>query len=147
MSPVPPAPEEIAFYYHGLYRALHRYRTATIVGWIIVFAGLAGIPLGWRSSSMHGLLDMMLCGGTIVAGLVVVSEAVSFLAAYTGVRFPSTPSDPAADAEVGLVQDVRRLMNDVEEGGWQEAYAAIGALKTLGTRYGLPPPGSGQQTG
>jgi hypothetical protein len=143
MTPVPPSPEEIAFFYHGFYRVLRRFRVATLAGWIIVFAGLAGIPLGWRSSSMHGMMDLMLCGGTIVAGLVVVSEAVSFLAGYTAIRFPSRPSDPSGETETGLAQEVSVLMKDVEGGGWQDAYAAIGALKAIGTRHGLPAPGSG----
>jgi hypothetical protein len=137
----PPTTNELEFYYHGFFRILRRYRAATVTGWIIVFAGVAGIPLGWKSGSTHGLLDLLLCAGTIVGGLVLVSEAVSFLGAYTAVPFPS--SGEAEDALQGddLLVEIRRLMKDVEAGGWQEAYAAIGVLQRLGVRHGLPPPG------
>lgn len=140
MNETAPAPEEIEFYYHGFHRALRRYRTATFTGWIIAFAGVAGIPLGWSSASMHGVLDLLLCGGTIVAGLLVVSEAVSFLAAYVAVPFPPLRAADEAAQDTGLVAEIRLLMKDVEGGGWQEAYAAIGTLKALGVRHGLPDP-------
>jgi hypothetical protein len=134
-----PLPAELEFYYHGFHRVLRRYRMATVMGWVIVFAGLAGIPLGWRAASTHGLLDLLLCGGTIVAGLSVVSQAVSFLEAYVAVPFPSLFSGEEAHVDSDFVPQIRILMKDVQEGGWQEAYAAIGILKALGVRHGLPP--------
>ena len=141
MNETVPGPGETEFYYHGFYRALRRYRMATITGWIIVFAGIAGIPLGWNTGSMHGALDMVLCGGTIIAGLLAVSEAVSFLGAYVAVPFPALHAAEGAGPEEGLVAEIRVIMKDVDRGGWQEAYAAIGMLERLGVRYGLPSPG------
>lgn len=132
-------PAQQEFYYHGLYRVLRRYRTATIAGWAIVFAGVAAIPLGWNAGGGHGLLDLLLAAGTIVAGLVLVSEAVSFLAAYLAVPFPEDV--PEGGETPGAASEIRLLMNDIENGGWQEAYAAIAGLRAIGVRHGLPPPG------
>lgn len=133
-------PAELEFFYHGLHRALLRYRTATIIGWVIVLVGAAGIPLGWRAAGAHGLLDLAVCGGAIVAGLVVVSESVSFLHTYLAVPFPAA-GDGAAGDRSALIEDLRALMLEVDTGGWQEAYAAIRLLRVLGERHGLPPPG------
>jgi hypothetical protein len=141
MNETSPGPEEIEFYYHGFYRALRRYRMATIAGWVVVFTGVAGIPLGWNSGSLHGGLDILLCAVTIVAGLLVVSEAVSFLGTYVAVPFPAPPAAEGAGPEGGLIAEIRLIMKDVDGGGWQEAYAAIGMLERLGGRCGLPPPG------
>lgn len=140
MNQPAPSPEQIGFYYHGLHRVLRRYRTATIIGWVVVFLGVAGIPLGWNAGRAHGLLDLLLCGCTIAAGLVLVSEAVSFLGAYLTVPFPRAVAEPAPEGEPEFVLQIRQLMKDVEAGGWQEAYAAIGTLRALGVNNGLPPP-------
>jgi hypothetical protein len=32
-----------------------------------------------------------------------------------------------------------QLLKEIEEGGWQEAYAAIQKLRDIGTAHGLPP--------
>jgi hypothetical protein len=132
-------PAELEYFYHGFHRALQRYRSATMIGWVIVLAGVACIPLGWRTAGAHGLLDLAVCGAAIVAGLVVVSESVSFLHAYISVPFPV-----AGDADAGRsapVEDLRALMQEIDKGGWQEAYAAVRLLRVLGERHGLPPPG------
>lgn len=140
MTPSAPSPDQLEFYYHGFHRVLRRYRSATITGWVITFAGVAGIPLGWNAGRTHGLLDLLLCGCAIAAGLILVSEAVSFLGAYAAVPFPPASPDTGSDGEPELVQEIRLLMKEVESGGWQEAYAAIGTLKALGLRHGLPAP-------
>lgn len=141
MAPAAPSPAELEYWYHGFARALRRYRTATVLGWLIVLAGVAGVPLGWRAAGSHGALDLLLCGGTIVAGLLLVSECVSFLHAYIAVPFPLAPADTEAVGPLQVLEELRALMHDVDAGGWQEAYAAIARLETIGARHGLPPPG------
>jgi hypothetical protein len=34
--------------------------------------------------------------------------------------------------------EIIEIMKDVDEGGWQEAYAAIDRMEALRTKYGLP---------
>lgn len=139
MNSVPPSQEELEFYYHGLYRALRRFRIMTILGWTVVALGIASIPMGWRSGQIHGLLDLALSGSTVLAGLALVQQSVAFLAAYLRVPFPAATDGDGSDQPSGVVHEIRELMKDLDEGGWQEAYSAIGKLKEMQSRYSLPP--------
>jgi hypothetical protein len=139
MNNASPNHEELEFYYHGLYRALRRYRIMTIFGWIVVAVGIASIPMGWRSGQTHGLLDLALSGSTVLAGLALVQQSVAFLSAYLQVPFPTAAGGEVSDELSEVVREIRQLMKDLDEGGWQEAYAAIGKLKEMQSRYGLPP--------
>ncbi len=132
-----PEEAELRFYYFGLYAVLRRYRAMTVVGWIIVAIGLASVPLSWRLGTPHGLVDTLLSAGTVIAGIVVVQQNVASLAAYLHVPFRerpggTTPPPPA-------IQYIEELMHDIDEGGWQDAYAAIEKLEQMQDSYGLPP--------
>jgi len=139
MSDRPLSESELEYYYHGLFKVLTRYRLATIIGWLVVLVGLIGIPLGWEFGRPHGLVDIALSAFTILAGLTVVQQAVVSLSAYVTVPMQSlTAGDSPAERPAAL-KDIIEMMKEVEDGGWQEAYAAIGKLQEMQATYGFPP--------
>ncbi|MER3523918.1 MAG: hypothetical protein C4326_07580 [Ignavibacteria bacterium] len=125
---------ELQYFYFGFYRVLRRYRTTSLVGWAIVLLGCLSIPFGWRLSRPSALVEIALTGLTILAGLVVVWQNLSALEQYLRVPFPVDASSTAD----GALSEIRELMNEVDEGGWQEAYAALGRLNELQQKFGLP---------
>src|SRR5512146_1522731 len=136
-----PTEAELRYYYFGLHSVLRRYRTMTILGWIIVALGLATVPLSWRLGTPHGLMDTLLSAGTVVAGLAVVQQSVAALSSYLHVPFGDRPggvrTGGTADRHPAMLQ-IEELMRYVDEGGWQEAYAAIEKLEKMQDSYGLP---------
>lgn len=132
----PPSEMELRYFYFGFHRALKRYRSMTIIGWLVVIIGCLSFPIGWSVGRHGGIIEIMLSCATIVAGLGLVSQSISSLEGYVKIVLPiKTEGDRHP-----LVHEVVDLMRDVDEGGWQEAYAAIRKVETLQTRYGLPPP-------
>ncbi len=132
--------QQFQFYYRGLYSALKRYRAATILGWIVVLAGVAAVPLWWGTIGNHGLIDVVLSCCTITAGLALVSESVSFLTTYLTVPFPVPQADNGGDVVPEAVREIQVLMGDIEAGGWQDAYAGITKVRALAAQYGLSLP-------
>lgn len=128
---------ETEFYVAGLYRVLIRYRTMTILGWIIVLAGFAGIILGWNVPQSHGLIDTLLGAFTIIAGLTLVYQSVVSLEAYVRVPFPHTRPANGGDDLHPALRRLLPLLAEIHEGGWQEAYAAIGTLKQVDLEFAL----------
>jgi hypothetical protein len=126
----------LEFYYVGLYRALKRYRFATVLGWLIVLLGCASVPLGCGYAGEHGLIDLALSCCTIVSGLALVQQGISSLAAYVRIPFPVTGDTDAASRP--WVGELVQLMKDVDDGGWQDAHAAIRTLKAMAVTHGLP---------
>jgi len=134
---VTPTEAELGYYYFGLYAVLRRYRVMTILGWTIVFLGLASFPLSWHLGTPRGLIDTLLSLGTAVAGLAVVQQGVASLTSYLHVPFSNRPgAPPAPHPAIGYIEE---MMRDMDEGGWQEAYAAIAKLEHMHESYGLPP--------
>lgn len=129
--------EELEFYSHGFHRALKRFRGTTVFGWLLVLAGTAGIPFGWEFGRFHGSIDLALCGGTIIAGLVVVHQSIVSLSTY--IRNPLAKQTGLDEgwAPPQWKIEITELMKEVDEGGWQEAYAAIAELRKIGMRHGL----------
>jgi hypothetical protein len=139
MTPRALTESELGYYYTGFTAVLLRHRRATILGWSIVAIGVAGLAWGWRGSGAHAIVDILLCGATIVAGIALVYQSVAMLSAYVNVPFPSaTMEDPPPP-----IADIAAVMHDVDEGGWQEAFGALRSLRVIGDRYGLPPLGGG----
>jgi hypothetical protein len=133
-----PSERELHFYYFGLYKALKRYRFSTVLGWLIVLVGCSAVPLGWQLGGPRGAIDIVLSVCTVVAGLVVVQQAVASLSSYLTVPFASTTDGEQLQEPPLVIKEIIDLMNDVEAGGWQEAYAAIRKLKEIETSRGLP---------
>lgn len=129
---------DLQFYYFGFYRVLKNFRFMTILGWTIVLAGVAGIPLGWDFGRWHGLIDLVLCMCAIAAGLAVVQQSVFSLDSYVRVPFQQETHGDGREQPSAVVSEIALLMKEVEEGGWQEAYVAIRTLRQLGTAYNLP---------
>lgn len=130
---------DLEYYYTGLYRVLKRFRFMTLLGWIVVLAGVAGIPLGWEFGRWHGLIDLLLCCSTIVAGLALVQQSVVSLDAYVTVPFRPSPGDDEGGSTHRAVDEIVLLLKEIEEGGWQDAYAAVRKLRDIGSAHGLPP--------
>lgn len=139
----PLSDSELHYFYFGLHTALKRYRFATLVGWIVVALGVASVPLGWEWGRPHGLLDLALGALTIVAGLTLVQQSVVYLESYLNVPFPLPPANSEESGNTLVLAEIRELMNDIDTGGWQEAYAGISRLREIGEKHQLPSPDRG----
>lgn len=129
----------LQFYYYGFYQALRRYRRAAVIGWAIVAAGFLGVLLGWDFAKPPGLYHLGLCLGAIAAGLTLIQGTIAALSLYVRIPFPLPPVGEEAEAWQGAVDELRSLMKDVDDGGWQEAFAALHRLERMAERYDLPP--------
>lgn len=129
----------LEFRYFGFYDALKRYRSTTVVGWGVTAAGAAGFVLSWGIPGGRGLLDAALAGATVLAGLAVVHVSVMGLQSYVSVPFPPFPQE-LPEHERAALQEIEPVMIDVRDGGWQDAFHAMGQLRAIGGRRGLPPP-------
>jgi len=136
-----PDKRDLDFYYFDFLRELRRYRTHTLLGWLIVLVGASGVFLGWTYGRPHGLMDIVLSGCTVLAGLLVVNQAVMSLQSYVNVPFQER--DDIAEADHPAVVEIRRLMRDMNEGGWWEANLGIKELEEIATRCSLKE-GSGE---
>lgn len=126
---------ESAYYYHGLYRVLIRYRRVSVYGWGLVFVAIVAGPWGWNITDDGAALRVLLSVLAILAGLSLVWQNISALEEYLRVPFP--PSGQSA-TNPPVIEEIQSLMKEVDEGGWQDAYAAIGRLRAIGERHGLP---------
>jgi len=136
-SPVP-TDDELRFYYFGFYTVLKRYRSMTLLGWLVVAVGLMSFMLAWNVGREHGIVDTMLACGCASAGLALVQNSVASLSSYVAVPFRSTVGSTGDTEQVPAVREMVALMKGVDEGGWQDAYTAIRKLKELESTYGLP---------
>jgi hypothetical protein len=113
-----------AFYIHGFLAALRSYRRTTIIGWTVAAAGALSVPVGWSMPSTHGTLDLALSCLTVIAGVVLVTQSLSMLERYVTTPF-------GADEKIGNPEVspdaifLIGIMHDVENGGWEDAIAAI----------------------
>lgn len=119
----------LAYYYDGFFRALRHHRAGTIAGWIIAAIGCAGVFSSCRAGGEPFSTGVSLCAAA--AGIALVYQSIVRLDAYVAIPFP--PPDPAIvpAAVLPLLTSCEELMREVEHGGWHEAYAALGALRTL----------------
>jgi hypothetical protein len=138
MNTMSPSEAELQFYYFGLYRVLRRYRFMTLLGWLIVLIGVLSVPIGWNIGRSHGLIDLALSGFTVIAGLALVQQSISSLEAYITVPFPVSEGGNGGGEQSAVLMDIARLMKEIDEGGWQDAYAAIGTLKKMEKAYDMP---------
>jgi hypothetical protein len=123
--------EQLQFFHADFLTVLRRHRYMTLAGWLVVIVGLAAVPLSWRFGSPHGLIDTLLAVCTILAGLLVVQQAVTALTTYVHTPFPKGEDEEPAVAEI------RALMKEVDEAGSWEAILAIGRLEDIAERYQL----------
>ena len=128
---------ETQLYYFGLYRALKRYRLAILLGWAIVVLGVSSIVIGCRLAGLQSLLELALSVCTTAAGLGLVQLGISSLGEY--VRLLMQSAADAKRGEGGVMEEIIRLMEDIDQGGWQEALSALKKLEGMATTHGLPP--------
>lgn len=127
---------ELQYFYVGFYNALKRYRSTSLLGWTIVLLGCVSIPLGWNWGRRDGIVDVSLTVMTILAGLVVVWQNITALEQYIRVPFPTgLETNPEVPSPIS---EIRNVMKEVDDGGWQEAYAALGRLREIQAKYSLP---------
>ena len=127
----------LGYYYFGFHSALARYRVLTIGGWVVTALGAAGLLLFWRDGS--DLFTMAVALGAAVGGLSLVHQSVAALDQYVRVPFPA-PAPGSCPAEIAEgVGECARLMEEIDRGGWQEAYAAFRALGEMAERFSFPP--------
>jgi hypothetical protein len=126
----------LGYYYFGFHSALVRYRILTIEGWVVTALGAAGLLVFWRDGS--DLFTMAVALGAAAAGLSLVHQSVAALDQYVRVPFP-VPAPGSCPAEIAEgVGECARLMEEIDRGGWQEAYAAFRALGEMPERFSFP---------
>ncbi len=125
--------DELQYFYVGFYRVLRRYRSTSILGWIIVLVGCLSIPFGWNFGRATGFIEVVLTALTILAGLSLVWQNISALQEYIRISFPRSSDQPGPER-----LELQTLMKEVDDGGWQEAYAAIAKLNEMQVKYSLP---------
>jgi len=121
-----PAPE---VWILGFLESLKRYRRVTLVGWMVAAGGAMALVLRWRSPGMLGLLDIVLSGATIAAGILLVLYGIEGLSAFIRTALAALQKEE--------LTELRELMKEVEDGGWQDAFAALARVRRmLGHRAG-----------
>jgi len=130
----PLSDNDLRYYYFGFHKALKRYRLMTIIGWVVVAIGCVSFPVGWSVGRPSGLIEIVLSCATVVAGLGLVSQSISSLESYMRISLPFVHDGE----QHPMLFEIVEIMKDVDEGGWQEAYAAIDRMEALRAKHGLP---------
>ncbi|HTY59091.1 MAG TPA: hypothetical protein VMF59_09745 [Bacteroidota bacterium] len=125
----------LAYYYFGFHSALIRYRALTMLGWAVTAVGAAGLLIAWHDGS--GLLAFAVDCAAVVAGIALVQGSVAALDQYVRIGFP-VPEEFQGEMAGGIAE-CARLMEEIDRGGWQEALAALRALRGMRGRYPFPP--------
>ena len=127
----------LGYYYFGFHAALVRYRALTVQRWIVTAAGAAGLFVFWTERT--DLFSILVAVAAAVAGLSLVHQSVAALDQYVRVPFPGGEAGTCPeDIAPGIGQCVR-LMEEIDRGGWQEAFAALRALGEMKERHAFPP--------
>ncbi len=146
MPDVPARDPALDYFYFGFHRALRRFRATTVAGWCVAGAGVAAVALRWDPLWRGDLAGGILCGVLVVAGILLVQQGVTELSWYIHVPFPRPPAGEEETANTqSAVEELSRIMEDVEDGGWQDALQALADLRGIGERYGLPEPDGKQK--
>jgi hypothetical protein len=140
MPDMPVRDPALEYFYFGFYRALRRFRAATVAGWCVAGAGFAALALRWEPVWSGDLTGGILCGLLIVAGISLVQQGVTELSYYVQIPFPHPPATDGAEGNSRAVAELAGVMEDVEEGGWQDAVRALTSLRAFGEQYGLAEP-------
>ena len=113
----------VAFWMLGFLGALKRYRRVTMIGWVIAAGGALSLLLRWRAEGVPGLIDVLLSAAMVAGGVLLVHYGIEGLTAFIrtalGTMHPESPDE------------LRSLMEDVDQGGWQEAFAALRRLRRV----------------
>jgi hypothetical protein len=132
--PTMPSERDLQYYYFGFYTVLKRYRLMVLIGWSAVATACGGIIIGWEYGMVHGLVDIAISVCAVAAGLALVHQSVAGLSQYLAIPFTGDEGEPDA-----ALEEIRTVMKDVTDGGWQEAFAAMHILEQMHERCGLPP--------
>jgi len=124
-----------------LYAALRRHRRTTIMGWTVTAAGCVGMIRGWDLLSSRDIVSVGISLVAIVAGILLVHESVGFLAALSAWLQNEPPPAEADPVARELHARLKEIAREIDNGGWQEAFAALGQVRTLAASYGIELPG------
>ncbi len=105
----------------------------TLIGWTTVAVSVIGVGVGWQYGMVHGLLDVAIGVVALSSGLGLVQQSVAGLSQYLDVPFDGNAGQPDP-----AVAHIRHMMEEVEAGGWQEAFLAIRELEGMHATHGLP---------
>lgn len=122
-APSSRADPDVAFWLLGFLAALRRYRRVTMIGWLIAAGGALSLLVRWRAEGVLGLVDVLLSSAMVAGGVLLVHYGIEGLTAF--IRTALSAMNPEANDEL------RSLMEDVDQGGWQEAFAALRRLRRL----------------
>ena len=120
-SATAPAPEVWTL---GFSEALRRYRRITLVGWLVAASGILGLILRWSSPGMLGLADILVSALTVGAGVLLVHYGIEALSGFIRTALAAMPHEGCGE--------LRMLMEEVDRGGWQEAFSALRRLRRAG---------------
>ncbi len=134
-TPELPTPSELRYFVFGFHKVLKSYRTMTLLGWSIVATGCACAFLLINAGRGLGPFGIVMAGTTICSGLAFVWQSISTLESYLHIVLPFVRSEATSP----VIASAAEIMKKVDEGGWQEAYAAIHTIEQLQNQYGLHP--------
>lgn len=130
------------FFYFGFFHALRRFRTFTIAGWLLAGSAVGAIALRWGPVWSGDLASVLVCALLFTGGVAIVHVNLTALMSYVRVPFPPPDAEGGNVQCAEAVREILPLMKEVDEGGWQEAFRAMESLRSIGARFGLPPPDS-----
>jgi hypothetical protein len=131
MSPFISDSQFVDFYVHGFRRALLRYRLFVIIGWAVTALGAFGLFGSCQGIDRGDLLVIAIPVVTMAAGIIAVHVSITALESYVTTPFPLPDEGEIEEGVRKKVVACEELMNDVETGGWKEAFEAIGKLEAL----------------
>ena len=84
-------------------------------------------------------LTVIVALAAAVAGLSLVHQSVAALDQYVRVPFPGGEAGTCPEEIAPGIVECMRLMEEIDRGGWQEAFAALRALGEMKERFAFPP--------
>jgi hypothetical protein len=131
MSPRLLDTQAIEFFILGFRRALLRYRRFVLIGWGITMLGSAGLPGSCGAMDRGDLLTVGIPMVTMFAGILTVHQGITALQSYVMTPFPLPEAGELEEPLMKTIAACNDLMHEVAEGGWREAFEAIGAMDTF----------------
>lgn len=93
--------------------------------------------MSWELDRFHTMLGVIVSAGTVLAGVLLVDQCVGFLSAVVAIPPGEQGEGPDAVAAQSLSEEVRVLREDIDRGGWQDAFAGLRRLRMIAERAGF----------
>jgi hypothetical protein len=131
MSPLVTEHQLTEFFIHGFRRALLRHRTFVVAGWAITALGALGFLGSFPGMERGDLLVVAIPLVTMAAGILIVHVSIIALESYVTTPYPMPDPGEIGEPLGQILPACREIMTEVAEGGWKEAFEAIGRLSAL----------------